>query len=309
MCYLSSLTNTVLLIVIYRNDNLRHGCGILIIHYLIARTVSCTFVSVFNGILQQTALPPVYCKVQMYCQFFLRYAADWIESLVAVNRMMALSMPHHYRRMATEKVTNISALAMWVFSALWALPGSFDLGVQYVRNPYGTCVFDQRGNFGRMLFFIGFYLPLLIGAVCYGVIYVQLIWRKMAGTSITGGITRTLHQRRVRMANTMFAAFVWTVVCYLPLPVVAVAAPTSTFKYPLMPMWLSFVLFFGYMTTPIVFCAMNAEYRQGVIQMYTRSPFTQKVHPMDMTAFYRSRRSRSESQKKADTDLESCIGF
>ncbi|XP_055342569.1 melatonin-related receptor-like [Paramacrobiotus metropolitanus] len=260
-CYGGAVSNSLVAGLILANVRLRAGCGLLIGHYLIAHAALCFLsypaigIMIYQKLMLHWDLEIRFCGILMWIHMTIRYAGNWIESYVAINRLVALCFPFQYRRFANQRLEQLMVIVLWVTAGCLACLGCFDLGVVYAKSPLGSCGILQKDGFGVLTFVVGYYGPLGVAAAAYSVIYLKLLLDRRRRKKIRQANQRNGFQKpnrkRVVKANMMFVAFLWNSVCYLVWPMTLTVSPELQRQRPLVALLLGSLQMVGYVTNPV----------------------------------------------------------
>ncbi|XP_055356489.1 G-protein coupled receptor 151 protein-like [Paramacrobiotus metropolitanus] len=273
-CIIGSFASLLVVILILSRRQLRHGCGLIIVHSLIANLLLCAISFVISCALLYRksiglgAIHPHHCKPIMWLQMALRCAVNWLEVLITLNRLIAIYFPHHYRVSSGKRVTAWTVAGVWLVSALYALPAWFDVGAKYALTPLGHCAIAVNpDNLGALNNVFGAYLPIALTAVCFGVIYGKLVVRKRNpdARDKSGSV-----KRRARVIPMLFAAFLWNAACFLTMPVTLSSSPNVFVTEPALVLLFMTLTVLGYSMQPVIFCVFNKDYRAAFASFFNK---------------------------------------
>ncbi|XP_055331160.1 melatonin receptor type 1B-like, partial [Paramacrobiotus metropolitanus] len=180
LCFKGAVGNLLIVCLTLANRKLRTGCGLLIAHCLLTYTILCGFsfpivgTSVYRKLVYDWQMDPKHCKLFQWIQMGARFASHWFDLYIAINRIVALIFPHHYRRFSRKTVQGFVVAFIWIGAFGTSLLGWFDWALTFVMIPLGTCACIPKGHFGMILYTIVFYLPSVITAGLYISIYLKI---------------------------------------------------------------------------------------------------------------------------------------
>lgn len=268
-----TVSNTVLLIIIGRSKRLRSGTGFLIFHLLATGLLMCGIhypihIVLVYGSNYWFTLPANICSYVYYLLIVTKYANNWFEAWLGVNRFVAAVCPLFYSNLTTPKFAVFIVAFSWLFSALTVLPYCMNyLGV-FTVSLLGQCVMRSTSVTGIALQSFNSYAPYAV--VCFATVAivgktllrkwharvpqaapvipapVGLRWRKPI-------LQRLLFHRRTNPARMLFLSFVFCVLCNLPTSVMTSISFSAAFSsyVPLLRIYLHVCLLSQYAFTPV----------------------------------------------------------
>ncbi|XP_055344672.1 olfactory receptor 6C6-like [Paramacrobiotus metropolitanus] len=256
--YVAALSNVLMIIVILRSQQLRQGCGWLIVHCLIGYSLLCGVCFPILRILQDKISDHLYNPPSTYCSNFLvvqmtvRYSINIFEVAISFNRVVAICCPHQYKNVSSRFFVIGLIVMVWLSAFCLALPGGLGFGLKFVLTPLGSCAFIQLNNLGLVNLTLGFYSPLALAAFGYFLVYAKIMKANCGKPRVyqSGAHFTRAYNRRLATANMMFVAFLWNSVFYLLIPVLMMTAPQIFSSAPKLHLWITTLQVFGYMLNP-----------------------------------------------------------
>lgn len=236
LCVIGAVNNLLLLTVIFKTRKLRAGAGILVAHLIVIFSVMCTFLyPISNTVIFMQAynirVSDTFCRAIQGPAGACVIVANWTDVFLALNRFMAICLPHHYARWAQKKVSIALISVAWFFAALCTgLAALFKIGGEYVATEMGICYFKGHGAFGDAQYFLGASVPnALVGVAAVAVLAKLLLaeLRKKRRIAANWLLARVYYatpraRRRLGVAKMLFASFLFCFVCSLPVAVVTI---------------------------------------------------------------------------------------
>ncbi|XP_055332286.1 melanopsin-like [Paramacrobiotus metropolitanus] len=259
-----ALGNLLIVYVIISQIRLRTGCGLLIANCLVAYTILCGFsfpivgTSVYRKQFGQPVLGPQSCKPLQWIQLACRFAAYWFDLFIAINRVVAVCYPYRYRTFSRPCHVIVGIVGLWLTALAYSSLGWFDIGVNFIMLPLGTCAALPSGRMGQVVLYTGFYMP---GASTTGLYVFLYAMIKRGKQQIQPESARNPRQRKIALANQrrmittnmMCVSFVWTAACSMILPVTIslIKVAEDEVKQPLAVIWLAAIQLLGYAVNPV----------------------------------------------------------
>ncbi|XP_055344779.1 adenosine receptor A3-like [Paramacrobiotus metropolitanus] len=264
----------VLLNTMSKLGKLKSGSGLLIAHSL---TIDLTFCLIVSPV----AVLPIYLTQShitfsydcVFVEFFLLliiYAGNWTNVVLAVNRLIAVALPHFYTRITSRRFSTLLLVIVWVIAFACSIPTlNFVNGLRSGMLHSGACGLTQnKGATFTILGATGTYLPIVL----LGMIYISLflISRLMKGRgNLSTDTANEIHQRlvmkkRMSLAKALFLSYVWYCICILPPAVLNMFYATWWNKEIKLLLYTRGAQVLGYAASPVFFFAVNPEYRKSL---------------------------------------------
>ncbi|XP_055329950.1 QRFP-like peptide receptor [Paramacrobiotus metropolitanus] len=263
LAILSALLSGLLILVILRSPALRRGAGAII-------AFSLTINAVLSGILQpvyflqvffvQTDRPlNLHCGVYMLLRLSFIYTEYWTSLVLALNRLVAIAVPHMYRRLIRPPVLVVAMGVSVTVPLLVNMPTLYNTIYLSGRFPPLMACTMKPLNDTLMIInaTVGTYFPITSLGVIYVFIAGYVLLRKVtdAGRRMA---------RRVAVAKMLFISYLIYVVCFLPVTILATFYPFILFRSPQMMMWMVMIQLVGFAAAPVIYLVMNEEYRNCI---------------------------------------------
>ena len=231
----SLLTNLTFVFVVIADKTSLAGPRLLILNLALCGLVlsagwfpATTLVSYFS---QQRA--PTSCAFFAGTIFFVT-ATNWADVPIAINRMVAICYPHHYRPFNSKKISLLMIVASWCVGLIPAILTTFRMGAMYAGRPYGHCLILPLGPYGRIFGLIPSVIPFCIVGILSIMIFVMAYMKTRAVNSLEATGKRLI-KRRLNIAKAMLASVVWHVVTSFPIIFFTMTFPQIISQQP----WLS----------------------------------------------------------------------
>ncbi|GAV09746.1 hypothetical protein RvY_19234 [Ramazzottius varieornatus] len=189
---------------------------------------------------------------------------------------------------------------MLMIMACWAIGIGFNVVPHAVTHggffgpvrPFGECgIVARMPVFPTVQIGVGIFVPVLGAAVIYVVLFLFLaVKNARARRKQTAPLRKALAvanvavnsqkrpamrrritqaQRRAILSRVLFVSALWHAICFLPVRVWVVAAPGAFFTNLPLQLWLRVLTLLGYSFNPVLFLALNHDYREGAMQLLT----------------------------------------
>ena len=205
--------------------------------------------------------------------FFL-ICSNFADASVAVNRLIAVVLPHFYSTWTNPRILTCNILFCWVFAFSLAILPIFKISGTYHMLPFGACGYLTSGYAYWVVFVFGIYVPLgLTGISYYSLIFkiscpnifhllrnrrniVVADHKEIPGTSqrneksTANKEKEKSAERKVSLIRSLYFSYVTFMVCYIPAPMANNFAQTWYF-HPLNFLWLRTLTTLGSALTPV----------------------------------------------------------
>ncbi|XP_055340996.1 uncharacterized protein LOC129590047 [Paramacrobiotus metropolitanus] len=253
--------------------------GILILH-LVCLEASLALVLVplqlaGNYVGQYNLFKSTDCVYSKFIFQVVMQTANWSQLFLGINRLIAATSRKLYMLCTTKAALSMTIGISWLIGIINTLPTVLDIEGNYIIvPPWNNCGFQSKPGTPFMRFvIIGMYIPL----PCTVLVYIVLLWRfRRMRATVEGALATNAAQhnsvfegnrkRRIRIGRMLFAATMWYCVCYCTLTLMgAFMRPSYQKEHALL--WGQTLYFAAYSMTPVVFFAMNREYRAKLVQV------------------------------------------
>ncbi|OQV26141.1 hypothetical protein BV898_00263 [Hypsibius exemplaris] len=281
ICLIGTLFNILCLAAIFTYPPLRHRGSILVANFVLVNLLLSATVYPISLVALSCHyycyLPDNNCNWAYYFYFILQ-SLTWQECFLALNRFVAIVLPHEYHYVSSTKATfAFIFLGYFIPLILNLSPAGSSVPTYTETAPFGGCLYNQNGNpiFRDTHAIVGVYLPMTVVGLSYCAIFVRVgISRYDAG----GAKLSSSMQRRLTLAKMLFASFIWYCLTYLPQPILTAAFPSIYFIYPATYFYARWALFMGAGANAIIYATTNKDYRHGMLFVLNRSS-TRKTNP------------------------------
>ena len=195
------------------------------------------------------------------------YTENWASLLLALNRIVALELPHYYQRILTRKVLTLMILLPWCIgmgTTLTVHYGTTGVDLIQMPAPYGFCASRVTNqDHGTILVAVGAYTPVSLMAFFYAALFYRLtvtrwqnVQRNSGGPGLPAGYGQKVRvvgaQARQRaLAKMLIASCLWYCMFFLPGPVIVTAFPGLIRSYVIVYPWLRTMNLCGYAASPV----------------------------------------------------------
>ncbi|XP_055335848.1 protein trapped in endoderm-1-like [Paramacrobiotus metropolitanus] len=268
----------LLLLVMYRLNKLQTGSGLLIAHSLVIELVYCLLMSPITTIqafCQYFQVPFYYnCRWIGFFLILILYTEHWSGVMLALNRFIAVLLPHAYKKVSSKKGSAVAMGFAWTMSFFLNLTTlQFIPGLQYTRQSATSCRWvGGDGVAFRIVGLLGTYIPIIIQTTCYGSLFLIFQVKKFRETPSANGGERPCAsvQKRLAMTKALCFSFLWYCACILP-PAIMTQIDTGAWKQNLALLQYSRTSqLLGYAISPVFFFAVNDNYRSALKQEFQR---------------------------------------
>ncbi|XP_055337910.1 rhodopsin-like [Paramacrobiotus metropolitanus] len=250
----------------------RKGATVLIVHLLCLDLFACavTFPAVtidvflmFNGRVLHSL-----CPLDAFLPIAVWYTNCWATALLALNRFVAILFPSFYRYLTTRRALMLTMLTSWLIGSSAYAPALFGVGARFVvRPPYNLCtVVPFHDHAWYAMVSVGLGVPVILEGTAYLVLFIVLTSRPAGVDSQAAGGERAKKRlrRKINVARMLCLSYLSCLVCYAVVPLLTgmfgVNAAGESMEIGLLAVTLEL---FGYMIAPMVYLALNEEYRRG----------------------------------------------
>ena len=216
-------------------------------------------------------MPNPYCVFNMTTASCLITMANWTEVCLAINRALAICLPHHYSRICSRKVIIGMLLTCWVIVGIVSPAGAYGWGGQYRVIFINQCVYAMTGWLGDFFVAMVMFLPMALSGSCCALILVKSVILQRQQSLVTAGVSGVVSEsggttttnrrrannshmhRRLEIAVILFTSFLWGAACDLPFMVMMERYEDVFLHYPILTVWIHFILDAQYSVSPVCF--------------------------------------------------------
>ncbi|XP_055342337.1 allatostatin-A receptor-like [Paramacrobiotus metropolitanus] len=259
------LSAILLICALLRHQPLREGAHLLVIGLLILDTVaalpSCLFTTTILSA-QLGHAPPLPCVLVQFPRHLIFTAVHWIATALALNRFVAILLPHRYPNISSRRATAFLAAVCCIIACVATVPFVTDTLGYYAFSPVmGSCVLIQYPHpLVPLLLSLSVTVPFCLQGGLYFCVLANIF------RSCQKHVRETATRSRQRtIAVMLMGSFIWYIVCYCPLPIIATHLPMVWRGRPLLFFWLNSLTHFGSAGTPAIYILLSGEYRRAVL--------------------------------------------
>ena len=196
--------------------------------------------------------------------------ANWTEVCLAMNRVLAICLPHQYSKLSSRRVVLGMLLATWLMVGFIGPDGAYPWGGQFMVIFINQCVFVSYGRLGDFFVSMVMFVPMGLTGTCCAIILAKsaLVQRQQrravvviaaapAVAAVATGSRRpgghSPHtQRRLEIAVLLFTSFLWGAACDTPWTVMVQTSYSHLFiEYPILAVWVHFIIDAQYSISPV----------------------------------------------------------
>ncbi|OWA52567.1 hypothetical protein BV898_17018 [Hypsibius exemplaris] len=282
-----SFSGTIIILILLaasvQQRDLRVGTRILIIHLMCIQLLICSVLTPVQTIATYKVL--IGQEIRLECvplqllQFGAMYAENWSSALLAINRFVAIQLPHHYKKLLSARIIGAMIILPWIVGIGITVPLLFGIGGIFTWNPQaGICSAKPTGPYIVTLVALGAYVPIAVMGIVYVTICVGLTWRrsrKIVGqgnpsVDITLQGARKTQRRQVAMTNMLVVSFLLYCICFVPSPVISTNFPHLLVGNFMLQLWITKTLVLcNYAVNPVIFLVLSSDHRRGVSDLFT----------------------------------------
>ena len=270
-------TNILVLLITWPKATRTSRLNLLIFHYIAVNFIMCllgmpTLAFELLAILHGHAIPSTLCRFTMAIYTVLSQVINWCDATLAINRCIAMFLPHNYQRLTSRPILGVMMALTWVASACPVV--SMEVGIGGVDSvlPIGRCVYipsrDALGHIYTVLIAAPYGLA--------GVGALLLLWKSIrfsvgadnattgplpiadvARTNLAGQRKRLREMKRRQMARALLGMFLWSGLCVVPWGVITVNFPYLYAREPVSLFWLRTSFACQYAVSPVCFSQLD----------------------------------------------------
>lgn len=262
--------NILLFSAIVSSRKLRAGSGTLIAHSIVIEAVLCAFaLPLFTASywLSLYEVPSAHiCRFVFGTFYLFVYAFHWASVPLAANRFVAIFFPRSYGSCVARRPIFGAIIFTWTVSV-----GCMVLVISdavSMSRPVPTWKGCGNQAKDRVIFAIFTGVGTSLPAVFEGILYVSLFTLPFLRALFTApGRTavvplfaaqnagrqrlQVIHSRRVRVTQTVFAAYVWSEMCFMFGPIALTAIGGGLMGMVVIPLLGPALALLGYSTSPV----------------------------------------------------------
>ena len=257
-------------ILLGHRSNRNNSTTLLIIHLLAIEFIICSTLMPHQSITiywPNLRMFRVGCTYNYFAWMLTMSGAQWSTCFLALNRAVAILIPHAYEKLANIKSAVLTIILAWLIPFVIYFPFFLGFGGFYdAIPPWMSCGIRTDPGFkwaSSVMTPFGFYIPLAITGSGYFVILICLLGRNLRKhhvvpigvdpvTSRRNAIVNgNLRRRRLAIAKMLFASALWYCACYLPNIVIVTSFFGVFMRNPPLQLWLRTIFFLGYIGNPV----------------------------------------------------------
>jgi hypothetical protein len=206
----------------------------------------------------------LHCPILLMLHIGTMHAEIWASLLLAINRYIAIALPHYYKKCLSWNSLVTMIVLPWLIGVGNTVPLYFGIGMNFsMVRPYGYC--DARVIevvYGTIWVTIGAYIPMVLMGVVYLTLFIRLAIRryKMQGQieHLSGRkkpksrLKSTKNERQISMATMLVVSYLWFCLCFLPGPVLATSFHLIYVQDFMLALWTTrTIIICGYAVSPV----------------------------------------------------------
>lgn len=216
-----ALLNSVLLAATLTYRPLRTSSSCVLLAHCIINDMIMNFISnpgsVLASYIGAVSISQPFCRGWGPFRFVTLYANNWVHTVLAINRFVAVVLPNRYKHIITKKMLVSGVVFPWVISVmLISFPmAQFRMSFESWRAWAGGCIIAQADRSRTAILPIfGALLPCGVIGVSYLLVLVTA--KKALRTRV--GVEQPLEMRnmlnRYETSKILFLCFIWYVISY-----------------------------------------------------------------------------------------------
>ncbi|XP_055354766.1 alpha-1A adrenergic receptor-like [Paramacrobiotus metropolitanus] len=211
-----------------------------------------------------------FCRHFFFFYVVNMMAALWGLCALSFNRFIAIVYPHLYARFTRRRFLLAQVVSFWILGIAIHLPFYVDGSGFVAESPWTLCNFARQGG---LMFDIAatlrVHLPLAVAGVMHVIVLCQVAAsrrqiHRSAADAAASAPGSAAYRKRVMLAKMLFANWIVHCMCFATLPMLKSVLPLWVFRQMMTLPWLRDVFYAGYLSTPVLFYAMNKECREVV---------------------------------------------
>ena len=270
---IGGLLYTTFFAVFITQGRVRVGSGLLIGHLVLLNFLVCTFYQL--GQTMVTYVAQIYVVNGLFCRNFeflmvlTHFSANLSSLLLAVNRAIAIFIPHSYHRCTKPPVLCFFIGLPWFIALVLSLLPYFGVGGSFgVVKPFGACGISPGPP--KFIYLmgstIGIHFPILSVLLTYVVVFGKRIITTVkfrthpTGETPAGRSEARSMERRTAVARVLFGSAIWDCVCVMPTSIVIQWWPREYYDSPYIQLWLRTLFFTAYVPYPVRLRVRDADF-------------------------------------------------
>ncbi|GAV01306.1 hypothetical protein RvY_12040-2 [Ramazzottius varieornatus] len=201
-------------------------------------------------------------------------AVGWSEVSLAINRAVAIGLPHLYPKFRDTRVSLTFMLATWSIAGVLVALSAAGVKVMFLPTAHGTCILSPASSqplpFGTLPIFAMHTVPYLVSVVITLMVFLTAylkIRTNRSSTQPSASLDRLL-QKRLVIARAIFVSALWCFVCLLPKSIILARLSMST-PPSLLFDWLRALTVFQYAVNPVsVLCLTTYQVFQYDLSVF-----------------------------------------
>ena len=257
------LLTVVIRLITTRNSGSQILVANLVLTYLLTSIFMASQVLQLMGRAVRTTIP--VCRGILLSNYAVYAAGMWTDVCLGVNRVVAIFYPHHYTRVAQNKLNYILAAMCWVISICLIVPMAFDDGANVRLSKFtGQCEMDVQGITAFALFCLFTVFPYSLVSTASAAVIVKSIKIFRRRKARVGDPTVTqefrVFRRRLHVARMLFTSFSLSSICQLPSFLAYMFFKQWILNMPTMGTWFNLLLALEFVGNPVSTIVKVFEY-------------------------------------------------
>ncbi|KAL8620757.1 hypothetical protein ACOMHN_041931 [Nucella lapillus] len=273
---LGLLGNTLVILVVASDKNMRNTTNILILVLAVADLLFIIFCVPFTATGYAIPVWPfgeVWCKIVQYLIFVCAYASVYTLVLMSLDRYLAVVHAIRSMSIRNERNTWLAVAVTWIIIMAGHTPLLLQYHVEsysYMGQNRSTCInmwHLQQPQMGILFhsFFITFGYALPLGAVClmYGLMLKRL------HNSAPGGATKSQESMRAKRRVTKMVVIIVVVfaVCWLPIQVILLIQKMEVYPTTIpaigLQMFANCLAYINSCVNPFLYAFLSENFRRS----------------------------------------------
>ncbi|XP_055347997.1 olfactory receptor 11A1-like [Paramacrobiotus metropolitanus] len=265
-CTLSIL----LLLLIALSKKLRTRSSALFLNLLLQVALQCgvgmpLLVQSYQGVPFSLAGDKELCRRTFIFYFIIVHCVDWTDLMIAVNRFIAVCLPHKYPQWTRGFRLYSMVVAPWLIGLGIALLPQFGIGGEFRRfTSWESCgVFYYNATWSLVFVMLGIGLPVSSTFLLYLTIFAVVLYRhfRVPVAPVGMGEATRRTQKRYRSVRMFFGVFVCYAGCLLPPPIANGFFQKEYSSQPMLQLIFRAVMLLGNALIPVIYLIVSKDYR------------------------------------------------
>ncbi|KAL3875927.1 hypothetical protein ACJMK2_033831 [Sinanodonta woodiana] len=273
--------NSIVCFIVFRARRMRTVMNFFIVSLamsdLLMAVLCIPFTFVANLVINSWPFGAFLCPVVTFLQVVTVFMSSFTLVAISLDRYFAIVYP--LRPKMTKQQACMVITLIWMLSVLIPLPTAITSRVHRYVNASSAPEFCEeiwentsaKSIYNSILLLLQYFIPLLILMFTYGRISIVL-WIKRTPGEAVGTRDQRMARSKRKIIKMMITVVIIYAICWLPLHVINIAGDINNSFYNtegMNIMWMVFhwLAMSNSMYNPIIYCWMNAKFRNGFLSV------------------------------------------